>query len=68
MVVSPLWRGPGSIHGFVLDGKYTDKYRLLLKHQCLDRRFQCEDNNVAFANVQPHYYRVRHGEACHHLG
>ncbi len=21
MVVSPLWRGPGDIHGFVLDGK-----------------------------------------------
>ncbi len=21
MVVSPLWRGPGNIHGFVLDGK-----------------------------------------------
>ncbi len=26
MIVSPLWRGPGNIHGFVLDG-------LLLKHQ-----------------------------------
>ncbi len=21
VVVSPLWRGPGSIHGFILDGK-----------------------------------------------
>ncbi len=21
MVVSPLWRGPGNVHGFVLDGK-----------------------------------------------
>ncbi len=21
MVVSPLWRGPGNIHGFILDGK-----------------------------------------------
>ncbi len=29
MVVSPLWRGPGNIHGFVLNGKSY----LLLKHQ-----------------------------------
>ncbi len=21
MVVSPLWRGPGNIHGFILEGK-----------------------------------------------
>ncbi len=21
MVVSPLWRGPGNTHGFILDGK-----------------------------------------------
>ncbi len=27
-----------------------------------------EDNNVAFAHVQPHYYRVRQGELCHQLG
>ncbi len=33
-----------------------------------DRRFRCEDNNVAFANVQPHYHRVRQVEPCHHLG
>ncbi len=25
MIVSPLWRGPGNIHGFVLDGKSSDK-------------------------------------------
>ncbi len=47
----------------------TDKDRLLLKHQWLDRRFRCEDdNNVAFKNVQPHYYRVRQVETCGHLG
>ncbi len=33
-----------------------------------DRRFRCEDNNVAFTNVQPHYYRVRQVEPCHQLG
>ncbi len=33
VVVSPLWRGPGNIHIFILDRK---SYRLLLKHQlCL---------------------------------
>ncbi len=37
----------------------TDKDGLLLKHQWLAHRFRCEDNNVAFTNVQPHYYRVR---------
>ncbi len=46
----------------------TDKDRPLLKHQWLDRRFQCEDNNVAFTNVQPHYYRVRQVEPCHQVG
>ncbi len=33
-----------------------------------DRRFRCEDNNVAFTNVQPHYHRVRQVEPCYHLG
>ncbi len=46
----------------------TDKDRLLLTHTNGDRRFQCEDNNVALTNVQPHYYRVRQVELCHHLG
>ncbi len=46
----------------------TDKDRLLLKHQWVDRRFQCEDNNVAFTNVQPHYYRVRQVEPSYLLG
>ncbi len=46
----------------------TDKDRLLLKHQWLDHRFQYEDNNVAFTNVQPQYYRVRQVEPCHYLG
>ncbi len=46
----------------------TDKDRLLLKHQWLDHRFQCEDNNVAFTNVQPLYFCVRQVEPCHNLG
>ncbi len=46
----------------------TDKDRLLLKHQWLDRRFRCEDNNVTFTNVQPHHYLARQVEPCHHLG
>ncbi len=36
MVVSPLWRGPGNIYGFILDCSDTND----------DRRFRCEDNNV----------------------
>ncbi len=46
----------------------TDKDGLLLKHQWLARRYRYEDNNVAFTNVQPHYYRVRQVEPCHHVG
>ncbi len=45
----------------------TDKDRLLLNTNG-DHRFRCEDNNVAFTHVQPHYYRVRSVEPCHHLG
>ncbi len=29
------------------------------------RRFRCEDNNVSFMHVQPHYYRVQQVELCH---
>ncbi len=29
-----------------------------------DRRSQCEDNNVVFTHVQPHYNRVRQVEPC----
>ncbi len=54
VAVSPLWRGPGNIHGFILDGK--------------SHRFRCEDYNVAFTHVQPHYYCVRQGEPYHVLG
>ncbi len=32
------------------------------------RRFQYEDNNISFMHVQPHYYRVRQVEPCHHSG
>ncbi len=31
------------------------------------RRFRCEDNNVDFTDVQPHYYHVRQVEPCHRL-
>ncbi len=49
MVVSPLWRGPGNIHGFVLDGKsYGQGWATAQKI-----------NNVDLMRVQPHYYRVR---------
>ncbi len=30
-------------------------------------RFRCEDNNVSFMHVQPHYYRVRQMEPHHQL-
>ncbi len=45
----------------------TGKDRLLLKHQ-LCPLFRCEDNNVAFTDVQPHLYRVRQVEPCHQVG
>ncbi len=32
-----------------------------------DGRFRCEDNNVAFTSVQPHYYCVWQVEPCHPL-
>ncbi len=31
-------------------------------------RIRCEDNNVAFMHVQPHFYRVWQVEPCHRLG
>ncbi len=33
-----------------------------------DRRFRCEDKNVAFTNVQPHHYRMRQVEPRYHSG
>ncbi len=33
-----------------------------------DRRFRRDDNNVAFTNVQLHYYHVRQVDPCHLLG
>ncbi len=47
MVVSLQWCGAGNIHDFGLDGK------------SYQQGWTDEDNNVAFTNVQPHYYRVR---------
>ncbi len=31
-------------------------------------RSRCEDNNVSFMRVQPHYYRVWQVVPCHRLG
>ncbi len=42
-------------HGLILI-RNTDKDRLLLKHQWLDRRFQREDNDVVFMHVQRQHY------------
>ncbi len=64
MVVSPLWRGPGYIRGFIVDEK---SYCYCSNTNC-DRRFRCEDNNVDLTHVQPHYYRVWQVEPCHQLG
>ncbi len=61
MVVSPLWRGPGNIHGFVLDGKsYRQGNRLLFKHHVR--------NNVDLMRVQPYYYRARQVAPCRRFG
>ncbi len=49
-VVSPLWRGPGNIHGFVLPIVIPNKR---------------EDNGISFTHVQPRYYCMRQGEPCH---
>ncbi len=58
MVVSPLWRGPGNIHGLVLDEKILATKIGYCSNTNGDRRFWCEDINVAFTNVQPHYDRM----------
>ncbi len=55
----PKWynseeRRPGSISGFVLDGKSRIGYCSSTGYA---RRFRCEDNNADFMCVQPYYYR-----------
>ncbi len=45
MAVNPLWRGPGNIHDFVLNGKsYRQGWATA----------QTEENNVDLMLVQPH--------------
>ncbi len=56
MVVSPLWLGPGNIHGFVLGGK---------PYRCSNT--SCESNTVNLMRMQPHYYRVRRVEPCQRI-
>ncbi len=68
MVVSPLWHEPDNIHGFVLDRKTQPTRIGYCSNTNNDRRFWCEDNNVALTDLQPHYYRVRQVEPCHQLG
>ncbi len=68
MVVTPLYRGPGNAHSFVLDEKMLPTRIGYCSNTNCNCRFRCEDNNIAFTNVQPHYYRVRQLEPCHHLG
>ncbi len=53
MIVRPLWRGPGNIHGLILPTRIG-----YCSNTNCDRSFRCKDNNVAFTNVQPHYDRV----------
>ncbi len=57
MVVSPLWRGLG-ILGSTQDGGSYRQAGYFSQAQLI-RRFRYDDNNVAIAPVQPHYYYVR---------
>ncbi len=61
MVVSPLWRGPGNIHGFILDEK---SYR----QGQATAQTPTDDNSVDFTHVQPLFYRMWQVEPCHQLG
>ncbi len=55
MVMSPLWCGPGKIHGFVLDDNSNDGDIHLSWR---------EDNNVDSMRVQPHYHRGALSPIC----
>ncbi len=68
MVVGLLWRGPGNIHGFVLDGKSYRQGLTTAQTPISVRRYRRDDNNVDLIRVQPHYYRVRQVEPCRRLG
>ncbi len=64
MAMSPLFRGPDSIHGRM--DNPTDKARLLLKRYTA-RPLRCGDDNVDLLHVQPHDYRVRQVGPYHRL-
>ncbi len=51
-----------------LNGKPFRKGNATAQLPTVPTLLRCEDNNVDSAHVQPHYYRVRHVEPCHHLG
>ncbi len=56
MLVSPLWRGPGNIHGFILDGKsYRQGWATAQTPNEPEER-------------QSYYYRVRWVEPCRRIG
>ncbi len=68
MVVSPLCSRTGQ-HPWLCPGWKILPTRIgYCSNTNDDRRFRCEDNNVAFTNVQPHFYRVRQVEPCYQLG
>ncbi len=68
MVVNPLCREAGNIHGFVLDGKSYRQGWATSQNAKYVPRFRCEDNNIDLMRVRPHHYCVRQVEPCHLLG
>ncbi len=46
MVMSPLWRGPGNNHGFLLDGKTYSAGLTTAQTPNLTRCFRCANNNL----------------------
>ncbi len=68
VVVSPLWRSPNNIHGFILDGKSYRQIQATAQNTNYVHRFRYEDNNVDLIRVQLYYYRVRQVDPCHRFG
>ncbi len=59
IVVSPLWRGPGNIRAFALDGQPYRQGWVTTQISNSVHRFWCRDNNIDITHVQPHHNRVR---------
>ncbi len=66
MVVSPLWHGPGNVHGSILEGKSYRQGEATAQSTNYVRRFW--RFNVDLMHVQPHFYCVRQVEPYHRLG